>query len=198
MNNCQARSEAKAALRRQLRERLKGLPDSEQQEASARVRQRLTEQPVWQSARAILCYLPTAREPNLWPLVLDALAQGRQIVMPRYVSMQGAYEPALVQDIARDLRPGHLRIPEPDAHCPTFPAKQLDLALVPGIGFTLDGGRLGRGQGYFDRLLAEVPGFKCGVAFDCQVIPEIPIEPHDVRLDCLLTPTRWHLCRARS
>ena len=77
---------------------------------------------------------------------------------------------------------------------------RLDLALVPGIGFTLDGGRLGRGKGYYDRLLAEVPVMKCGVAFECQIADEFPLESHDVQLNCILTPTRWHLVggRARS
>jgi 5-formyltetrahydrofolate cyclo-ligase len=70
---------------------------------------------------------------------------------------------------------------------------RLDFALVPGLGFTTDGRRLGRGKGYYDRVLAQVRGFKCGVAFDQQIVDEIPAEPHDAQLDCILTPTRW--CR---
>ena len=185
--------EIKAALRRQLRERLKGLSDEERKLASAQIRQRLAGQPVWQTAKSILFYAPTASEPELWPLAIEALGHGKSIALPRYSPASDSYAPCLIREPSSDLQPGRFGIPEPAAHCPTFPSKQLDLALVPGIGFTLDGGRLGRGKGYFDRLLAEVPGFKCGVAFDCQVAVEIPLEPHDVRLNCILTPTRWHL-----
>ena len=185
--------EIKATLRRQLRERLQSLSADERSQASAQIRQRLAGQPVWQKAQSILFYFPTASEPDLWPLAIAALSRGQQVALLRYAPDTDSYVPCLVREAARDLQPGRFGIPEPAAHCPIFNLKQLDLALVPGIGFTLDGGRLGRGKGYFDRLLAEVPGFKCGVAFDCQVTAEIPLEPHDVRLNCILTPTRRHL-----
>ncbi|MEO7298989.1 MAG: 5-formyltetrahydrofolate cyclo-ligase, partial [Verrucomicrobiota bacterium] len=57
--------------------------------------------------------------------------------------------------------------------------------------FDLTGRRLGRGKGFYDRLLAEIPGTKCGVCFDEQIVEEIPTESHDVRMDYVLTPTRW-------
>jgi len=69
---------------------------------------------------------------------------------------------------------------------------RLDLALVPGVAFDLNGHRLGRGKGYYDRLLAMLTGPACGVAFDQQIVSQVPNEPHDVRLSCILTPTRWH------
>ncbi|MEY2466031.1 MAG: 5-formyltetrahydrofolate cyclo-ligase, partial [Verrucomicrobiota bacterium] len=71
------------------------------------------------------------------------------------------------------------------------PIKPLDLILVPGVAFELHGRRLGRGKGFYDRLLADMRGTTCGVAFDEQIVAEIPVEPHDVHLDYLLTPTRW-------
>jgi len=187
----------KATLRRQLRERLQNLSNEERSQASAQIRQRLAEQPVWRTAQSILFYAPTDSEPDLWPLALEALIMGRQVVLPRHSPDTDSYVTCLVQEPSRGLQLGRFGILEPAAHCPVFNVKQLDLALVPGIGFTLAGGRLGRGKGYFDRLLAEVPGFKCGVAFDCQVTAEIPLEPHDVRLNCILTPTRWHVCLSR-
>ena len=68
---------------------------------------------------------------------------------------------------------------------------RLDLVLVPGVAFDLHGRRLGRGRGYYDRLLSQVGGRTCGVAFDEQVVSEVPVEAHDVLLNCILTPTRW-------
>jgi len=186
-------AEIKTALRRQLREKVVVMTASERDTASTQIRERLVGQPVWQSAKSILLFAPTTSEPDLWPLAMEALRLGKHVVLPRYSPGSDAYFPCEVGDMDRDLQPGKFGIPEPGAHCPLFDALRLDLALVPGIGFTLAGGRLGRGKGYFDRLLAGVPGFKCGVAFDCQVAAEIPMEPHDVRLNCILTPSRWHL-----
>jgi 5-formyltetrahydrofolate cyclo-ligase len=70
------------------------------------------------------------------------------------------------------------------------PPNRLDFAIVPGVAFTLEGRRVGRGKGHYDRLLSSVGGVKCGVAFDEQIVEAIPVEPHDVRMDWIVTPTR--------
>ena len=75
---------------------------------------------------------------------------------------------------ALDLEPGQFGVLEPRAACPAVPLNALDLILVPGVGFAPDGRRLGRGKGYYDRLLAGFQGTKCGIAFDWQVAMEIP------------------------
>jgi 5-formyltetrahydrofolate cyclo-ligase len=183
----------KAELRGEIRARLKAMSPEERVACSADIRRRLVEQAVWKSSNAILAFVPTAHEPDIWPAVIEALASGRQLALLRYSPDGDRYVPCLIRDPARDLRPGQHGILEPGPQCPIFDLMRLDLALVPGIGFTLDGGRLGRGKGYYDRLLAEVPVMKCGVAFDCQIASEFPLEPHDVQLNCILTPTRWHL-----
>jgi 5-formyltetrahydrofolate cyclo-ligase len=76
-------------------------------------------------------------------------------------------------------------------------ANEIDLILVPGIAFDEGGRRIGRGKGYYDRLLTHVRGLKCGVAFDCQVETDLPSESHDISVDALLTPTRWLRCEGR-
>ena len=176
----------KAELRGEIRATLKAMSLDERVAGSADIRRRLTEQ--------------AAPEPDIWPTFIEALASGKQLSLLRYSPDGDRYVPCLVRDLSRDLQPGQYGILEPGPQCPIFDLMRLDLALVPGIGFTLNGGRLGRGKGYYDRLLAEVPALKCGVAFDCQIASEFPMEPHDVQLNCILTPTRWHLVggRARS
>jgi 5-formyltetrahydrofolate cyclo-ligase len=72
------------------------------------------------------------------------------------------------------------------------------LALVPGVVFDQEGRRLGRGKGFYDRLLPSVGGPLCGVAFDWQVLPAIPVEPHDHVLNYILTPSRWLSCKGRE
>jgi 5-formyltetrahydrofolate cyclo-ligase len=96
-----------------------------------------------------------------------------------------------VRDPVRDLSVGKFDVREPVASYPTVALNRLDFVLVPGIAFDLRGRRLGRGKGFYDRLLTDVRGKTCGVAFDEQIVPEIPIEPHDIPVHCILTPTRW-------
>jgi len=191
---------SKPDWRKHFRELLANMTPAEQAEASALLCRRLEAQSEWQRARAVFLFVPTADEPDILPLVQSALAAGKTVTLPRHCRGADSYEAARIADLARDLAPGRFDIPEPRSECPRFPLNELDFSLVPGIGFALDGGRLGRGRGYFDRLLAAIPGFKCGAAFDCQVAPEFALEPHDVRLDCILTPARWHptASRARS
>jgi 5-formyltetrahydrofolate cyclo-ligase len=188
----------KAALRRQLRELTRGLSPAEREAASARARALLATQAPWRQARAVLFYAPQPDELDLWPLLLEALDEGRQIALPRYLPQAGAYGAALVADPARDLAPGKLGILEPGPHCPAFPLNRLDLVLAPGVGFDPHGRRLGRGKGYYDRLLAQVGALRCGVALDRQIVPALPAEPHDQMLDCILTPTRWLVCAQRA
>jgi 5-formyltetrahydrofolate cyclo-ligase len=186
-------AELKAGLRRQMREALKNFSPAQRAADSEKIRQLLQGQSRWINARAVLLFVPLASEPDIRPLLAQALADGKVVALPRFSTDSGIYQPAQLRDSVHDLRPGPFGVLEPDSARPIIPANQLDFALVPGIGFSLVGGRLGRGQGHYDRLLAEVSGFKCGVAFDCQVADRLPMEPHDVRLNCILTPARWHV-----
>ena len=184
-------TESKSQLRLKLREQARAFSAADRAAASAQICQRLKEQAVWKRARSILFYFPLPDEPDIHSLFAEALASGKTIALPRYSTSDRHYEARHVQDLHRELQPGAFGIQEPISACSNFDLKKLDLVLAPGIGFTLNGLRLGRGKGYYDRLLAQIPGCKCGVAFDWQVAVEIPAELHDIRVDCVVTPTRW-------
>ena len=186
-------NESKALLRRQLRRALAGLDPAERANGSARICQRLRKLPMWRRARAILAFYPLAGEPDLRPMFEEAWASGREVSFLRFHAGTDLFEPCLVRGM-EELVPGAFGVREPAAYCPRFDVNRLDLTLVPGIGFSLNGDRLGRGRGYYDRLLSGVAGFRCGVAFDCQVVAALSVDPHDIRLHGILTPTRWQLC----
>jgi 5-formyltetrahydrofolate cyclo-ligase len=181
----------KNALRAQIRAGLKRMPLERRVAASVEACARLAEQAVWQKAQSILFYAPLPEELDVWPLLMTALAAGRTVSLPRFDAEQKNYVACHIRDAARDLREGQFGILEPGELCPRISLNRLDLILVPGIAFDLNGYRLGRGKGHYDRLLAEAGGPTCGVAFDEQIVSQIPTEPHDVRLNCILTPTRW-------
>ncbi len=157
--------------------------------ASEQVRRQLETFPAWKSARSILAFVPTAGEPDVWPAIQTAHAAGVRVHLPGFDAGSGTYAPRWVPGLEADLVPGQHGIREPNEACPGWDGNALDLILVPGLGFTPSGARLGRGKGHYDRLLARVPGLKCGVAFDVQMIPDIPLEPHDIRLDLIVTPS---------
>ncbi|HEY3853844.1 MAG TPA: 5-formyltetrahydrofolate cyclo-ligase [Verrucomicrobiae bacterium] len=181
----------KAGLRSQMRAMLKSQTEAESKRASAEAIQRLQGQAVWKKATSVLFYSPIAGEIDLSPLIELALKSGKKVTLPRYASESGTYEIVRVNDIKRDCLPGKFGISEPGPHCEAWLLNALDLALVPGLGFDLAGRRLGRGKGFYDRLLSRISGAKCGVALDQQILTEIPAEDHDVRMDFILTPTRW-------
>jgi 5-formyltetrahydrofolate cyclo-ligase len=137
-------------------------------------------------------FYPLPDELDISILLQVALALGKELALPRFEPASGSYLSAAVRSLETDLKPGQFGTCEPAPGCQSVPLNRLDFALVPGVAFTLDGRRLGRGKGFYDRLLAGIRGLKCGVAFDQQLVDAIPTEPHDCRVDCILTPSLWH------
>lgn len=183
--------QAKATMRAKVREELEKLSPAEREAASLAACLSLEKQEVWKQARSILFYAPTPDEPDIWKLLADSLALGKTVALPRFVPEQNHYVACQIKDHARDILPGKFGIREPDEKCAKIELNRLDLVLVPGVAFDMHGRRLGRGRGFYDRLLVEFHGPACGVAFDQQIVGEIPVEPHDAQLSCILTPTRW-------
>lgn len=181
----------KSQLRRELRQILLTLPEEHRRAASSRACALLRKQKIWRDAASILFYAPMPGELDIWPLLLEAITLDKQVLLPRFVPELGVYEACLVKVPERDLSTGAFGIREGAAHCPALRLNVLDLALVPGVAFDPHGRRLGRGKGFYDQLLSATRGSKCGVAFDEQLLPEVPVEPHDIVLNCILTPTRF-------
>jgi 5-formyltetrahydrofolate cyclo-ligase len=181
----------KTALRRRLRAAVLAIPEPDRARDSARARELLRMQKEWKSAQSVLFYAPIAGEIDVLPLLEEALREGKKVALPRFVAAEGTYRAFEVSHLKRDCAPGQFGILEPIAGCAEMPLKRLDLALAPGLGFDVAGRRLGRGRGYYDRLLGWMGGAKCGVAFDQQLVGHIPAEDHDVTMNFILTPTRW-------
>jgi 5-formyltetrahydrofolate cyclo-ligase len=181
----------KALLRDQVRARVRSLSPAARSSGSLELCARLRAQRVWQQAKAILLFAPLTEEPDIWPLLAEALAANKAVALPSFVPTANAYVARRIVDPARDLIVGQFGIREVAELSPEMALNQLDLVLVPGIAFDPHGRRLGRGKGFYDRLLADVHGTKCGVAFDEQLVDAVPVGPLDIPLNCILTPTRW-------
>jgi len=188
----------KAALRQRVRNALRNLSPADLRAGSIQACTRLQQEPVWREAIWVMLYSPLPDELDVLPLLQEALLAGKRVALPRFDPVQNSYLACHVQNPDDDLRAGHYGIREPRDNCPVVRLNRLDFVLVPGVAFAIDGRRLGRGKGVYDRLLTSVRGSKCGAGFDDQIVDDLPVEPHDIRLDCILTPTRWRCAEPRA
>jgi 5-formyltetrahydrofolate cyclo-ligase len=120
------------------------------------------------------------------------LERGHAIALPRFAARDASMEFARHSDPFEesDLEPGPFGVlqPRPEADVMTP-----EVVIVPLIGFTADGRRLGQGGGHYDRWLAEHPDAQAmGLAWDCQLVDDLPHEPHDRPLVAVVTPTRMY------
>lgn len=184
----------KFEARRSIRDRLRDVPGTQLQDWSAGVACRLQEkQGLWESPGLVALFGGLRNEPDLISFFLPWLReQGWRTVLFAIRSTELVpYEVTASADLER----GPLGAWEPVAR-PTheIAPEDLDVILVPALAFAAtDGTRLGRGKGYYDRLLGG-PGMKArriGVGFEMQVLPSVPAEPHDSRVHELVTEKVW-------
>lgn len=134
-------------------------------------------------ARTVLAYMAMPGEVQLHPAFARWRELGKRIVIPlvrgdELIPME--YDPA-------KLTAGYRGIIEPADGAKVIAPEEIDLALVPGVAFTPDGFRLGRGKGFYDRLLPKLKCPKYGVCFPFRIVPQLPVDPWDVKLDKVLT-----------
>ncbi len=180
----------KVEQRREIRARINKLSGAERTAGASLICQRLREHDFFQRASAVLFYAPMSDEVDIWPLVEESLAEGKIVALPRFDPRSNIYVMARLTGAPEELGTGAFGVREPTVTSEIVHPDAIDLALVPGVGFDLGGNRLGRGKGYYDRLLAGFGGIKCGIALDAQIAEAFTIEDHDIRMNWVLTPSR--------
>ena len=157
--------------------------------AADAVAQRLLALAPLRDAVVFFTYVGVASEVATAPLIAALLAGGRTVLVPRCGEEPGAMDAVPVPPLA-DLVPGPHRIPQPRGDAEAWRGA-IDVAVVPGLAFDRRGHRLGSGAGCYDRFLAHRrPRHVVGLAFDVQLADALPVEPHDVPVDYIVTPTR--------
>jgi 5-formyltetrahydrofolate cyclo-ligase len=181
---------AKHAVRVRAREARESLDLTVVREHASSLAERLLALPELDGVATVLTYAATPEEIDP-SLAVDALrAQGVRIAYTR-IEAPGVLGIHAVASGA-ELVPGPLSIRQPRADAPRVICDEIDAVIVPGVAFDVDGARLGYGGGYFDRLLPmlRLDCARIGVAFDEQLLDEIPAEEHDEHVDLVVTPTR--------
>ncbi|MDR5709402.1 MAG: 5-formyltetrahydrofolate cyclo-ligase [Armatimonadota bacterium] len=187
-----------AARKQELRRRITRARAAEpDKEAKSRViLERVFRLPQFQRARTVLFYVDTGSEVRTRPFIPRAMALGKRVAVPYCTRDEGG------QDVLRlfvlrnpaELEPGAFGILEPKPALRerverSLAVQEVDMVLVPGVVFDRQGGRIGHGRGYYDRLLGSVRPdcWLVGLAYECQVVEEVPMEPQDVYLDLVVT-----------
>jgi len=181
----------KKAFRASTIQAVRGLEPEARRVQEAGLLAGVAELPGWRDAKTVLLYAKAFDEEiDTLPLITRALEDSKRVVCPRVDREAHRLDLYLVEDLGRDLEPGVLGIPEPRRTCQAVEPLEIDWALVPGVVFDLRCNRIGRGAGHYDRLLPKLrPRVETwAIAFDCQVLDPIPVEPHDVAVRGVLTP----------
>jgi 5-formyltetrahydrofolate cyclo-ligase len=186
--------EAKGLMRRAAYDARNAQPDKDQVSEVAVAT--LMQLPEYAAAKTILWYIDCRSELRTKHALPAALGSGKQIIIPYCtVDEAGANKLGLWRLERMDelivgkwkiLEPPHERWSEPGKE---FQPEQLDLVIVPGVAFSRTGGRMGNGQGYYDRLLERVPP-DCqliGLCYECQLFDDLIVSPHDVFMDKVVT-----------
>lgn len=178
----------KKELRQRLRQTLASIPPAELHERSVRACSRLAETPEYAKAEIIMVFLSLPMEVDTTSFVLHAWRGTKRILAPQVSWEQRRMLPIEIHSLSDDLSESPLGIREPAQGVP-IPVANIDMVVVPGLGFDGNGNRIGRGRGFYDAFLAhnDWHGIACGLAIEEQVVESVPVTEHDVRIDMLVT-----------
>jgi 5-formyltetrahydrofolate cyclo-ligase len=157
--------------------------------------------PGWTEAGTVLLYVSAfAEEIRTAPFLSMGYDAGKRVILPRVDRSERRLRLYRVSDPQTELTPGVLGILEPLPSLSEVSADSIDWALIPGVAFDDRGYRLGRGAGHYDRLLPGMrPDCICwALCLGCQLVPSLPVEPHDVPLEGVTAPRRtvWGVGRS--
>lgn len=169
----------KKALRVEIRQLKRACPLEERRRKSLSVWEAVERDEVFQQAETVLAYWSMDDEVYTHDFV-NKWAGSKTLLLP---CVKGDELELRYFDGEERLQPGEgYAIPEPVGELFTDWGK-IDLILVPGVAFDKSGNRLGRGKGYYDKVLKQTGAYKLGVCFDFQLVERVPVEPHDVKMD---------------
>ncbi len=176
----------KLDLKRRLRAERIQMLERAVHEKSLRIYRRLIDMPAYQRARRIACYVSIKNEVDTRTVIQKTIGSGKQVGVP-VTREEGSMDFQEILGLS-DLRPVRygLREPVPNPKMVLLP-HTIDLVLIPGIAFDRLGHRIGSGGGYYDRFLAQTEAVRIGLSYGFQIIDRVPAEPHDVKMDLIIT-----------
>jgi 5-formyltetrahydrofolate cyclo-ligase len=185
--------EKKREIRKEVSEKLNALSPDELSKRYTAIENRLFEFANFLESRIVFLYYSRKGEVDSQKVLKRCLQSNKILVLPALDPARHRMKLMKVDHLKKDLIAGPAGIPQPDpARCKLVPIDRVDIAIVPGIAFDEKGGRVGTGEGYYDRLIPRLPitTRKVALSLEAQILPQVPMESHDKHVDIIITEDR--------
>ncbi len=186
----------KTILRNKILEKKSLLSKKEIKEKSEIITKTLLDSDFYKEAKRIMTFVSMEKEVDTHPLIQEIISHNKSIVVP--ITLNKTKELLLSELFSLselEVRDFNIEVPKPEFTRLIEP-KSVDLILVPGLAFAKDGHRVGYGGGYYDRFLEKIDKSvpKIGLAFDLQIVDNVPVEPFDIGVDFIISEKRIISC----
>jgi len=185
--------QTKGEIRGNVENALAALSDKEIQDKTQRIEKRLFEFANFLEANIVLLYINSNCEVNSRKIIKRCLNYNKIVILPAFVTTKYEMKLMKIDNLDTDLTIGPRKTLEPDPNqCNIVPIECIDIAIIPGVAFDEKGGRIGSGDGYYDRLIPKLPitTRKVALTFEDQIVPQIQMEAHDRHVDIIITEKR--------
>ena len=188
------RAKVKDEIRYRMRQIRRAIPQSARAERCARIHAALFASHEWAQANTVMLFASMRAEVDTFTMEARARSEGKTIACPRMTEDLSELDPRIWEPGVVPVEQGRMA-PEPPVDAPRIDARTIDLIIVPAVAMDERGARIGYGRGFYDRFLARNPHAKrVAVAFDFQLIAEVPETEGDERVDVLITDARTIRC----
>jgi len=176
----------KAALRKHLLEKRDATSAELREISSEKIHQNLKKISEYTNSQNIACYFPIGSEVDTHDVMINILKQGKNLLLPRIVDNNIQFH--IVSNLEK-LERGSFEIMEPKDSCEK--AKKIDCVLIPTVGVSKLGVRLGYGYGYYDRFLSLTDTVKISLTYSKQIVKSIPSDSHDIKMNWVVTEDEY-------
>jgi len=183
----------KSELREEIAKKVAELPSQEIAEKTRAIETRLFDFANFLESKIALMYVHNNGEVQTGNILRRTYDYGKIVVLPAFKTENFGMNLLKVDNLDKDLQEGPRGILEPDeTRCKVVPIDRIDIAIIPAIALDEKGGRIGSGEGYYDRLIPRlaITTRKVALALEQQIVPQVPIETHDKHVDIIITEDR--------
>lgn len=182
----------KTEIRKKILAKRNRLSKKHAEDLSKKIFQKLKRLKEFKKAGNVFFYLSKDNEIATRPAIIYSLKNKKRVSIPKMNTQTHTFHPVLIKDLDKDLCKGPFGLEEPiTIKNRRVTEKEIDLTIVPGIAFDKAGTRLGFGKGYYDKFLEKRHKYKkIALAYDFQIVPELPKDTHDVPVDIIVTEER--------
>jgi len=185
--------ESKSDIRNRVVTAIQALSEKELAAKTSQIENRLFGFANFLEANISLLYMPQKFVVDTKKIIQRCLNYRKIVTLPAFNTEKHEMQPYKVDAFDTDMTLGPRNILEPDPErCKIIPIERIDIAIIPGVALDEKGGRIGSGEGYYDRFIGKLPitTRKVALSLECQIVQQVPMESHDRFMDIIITEDR--------